>query len=257
MTSFIYLYDGSFEGLLSAVAVAVKSEQSVQGIYSEDGYSAQLFDTVVNVSTDSEQAQKLFSYLKNVGGYAVQFTINGYLGEDNTVGLHLYRMVQLCLKHGARGLELYSDDSIRYLSELSRRVNWEAHRLCGLIRFRELKENIYYGPFESDRNVIGYLVRHFTGRMGSSKWILHDVGRNISLYWDGSQVQSIEVDPVFTRYVRGQGEVPDGHFADKERYYQQLWRAFHVTITNPDRENRKLQRQLMPKRYWRYLVEMR
>ena len=257
MKSSIYLHDGSFEGILSAVAFAVKSGESVQGIYDEKSYSAQLFDMVVRVPTDSLQAEKLFSYLKNLGEYAVQFTINGFLGEERAVGFHLYQMVRLCLRHGARALELYSDDSIRYLSQLSRRVNGEAHRLSGLIRFRELKEDIYYAPFESDCNVIGYLARHFSCRMGSRQWILHDVGRNISLHWDGSKVQSIEVDSAFTDYVLENGEVPDTHLGNTEQYYQQLWQSFHATIANPDRENRKLQRQLMPKRYWQYLVEMR
>lgn len=257
MAACVYLHDGSFEGLLTAVAVAVKSPRPVQNILSEESYTAQLFDTVELVASDAGQAGKLFAYLEHLRGCGVMFTINGYLGEEKAAGFHLYRMVRLCLQHGARALELYSDDSIRYLSQLSRRVNGEAHRLYGLIRFRELKENIYYAPFESDCNVIGYLARHFASRMGSRQWILHDVGRNIGLHWDGSKVQSIEVDTGFTAHVREHGEVSGDHFSHAEQYYQQLWQSFHATIANPDRENRRLQRQLMPKRYWQYLVEMR
>jgi len=256
MSSLLYLYDGSFEGLLSAVALAVKSGRSVPGIYPEGRYAVQLFDTIVNVSTDTEQARKLFSYLENIGGSAAQFAINGYLGEEDAVGQYLYHMVRLCLQHGGRATELYTDDSIRFLSQLSRRVTWEAHRLCGLIRFRELKENIFYAPFESDCNVIGYLVRHFSARMGNRRWILHDISRNFALYRDGDHVQNIAVDESFSRYVQENGEVADEYCADKEQYYQKLWQMFHATIANPGRENRHLQRQLMPRRYWRYLVEM-
>lgn len=257
MTATLYVHDGSFEGLLSAVAVAVKSARPVSGIADSDRSVPQLFVTPVTVVTDPDQARRLFSYLQQLGGSTVRFAMNGYLSEDQETGLHLYHMVRLCLRYGAGATELYSDDSIRYLSRLSRRVDGEAHRLCGLIRFRLLLENCYYAPFESDCNVIGYLARHFIERMGSRQWILHDLGRELALYWDGGSIEEITIDDDFTDHVRHHGEVPPRHFCGEEQYYQQLWRSFHTVISNPDRKNPKLQRQLMPKRYWRYLVEMR
>lgn len=252
----IYLHDGSFEGLLSAVAVAVKARQPVKGIFPRNNSTVWLFDRVVHVAADQLQAEKLLNYLKSLGGEACRLFMHAYLGEDREVGMHLYRMVRLCLHHGAKATELHSDDSIRYLSMLSRRVGCEAHRLYGLIRFRMLKDNLLYAPFSSDCNVIGYLAGHFSKRMRNNEWILHDVGRNIALHWDGLQLQQIEVDQDFAEHVRRHGEVPVEHYTDDEHYYQQLWRSFHAAIANPDRENRKLQRQLMPRRYWQYLVEM-
>lgn len=254
----IYLHDGSLEGLLTAVALAVKSAEAVGGIYIEREYSPGLFDHLVPVATDREQAYRLFSYLRNLGGSAARFAINGFLSEDREVGLHLYHMVRECLVRGGRATELYSHSSIRYLEQLSRRVNLEAHRLIGLIRFRVLADELLYAPIEPDCNVLGHCARHFIARFGDRRWLLHDIRRDLALYWngEGESLESVAVEPGFTAYVRRHGDVAETHLGEGELRYREMWRSFHTVIANKDRENRRLQRQLMPRRYWKYLIEV-
>jgi hypothetical protein len=47
-----YLHDGSFEGMLTAVAVAVKSKESVEWIFSEQHHAHSLFAEARTVETD-------------------------------------------------------------------------------------------------------------------------------------------------------------------------------------------------------------
>ncbi len=256
MDSIIYLHDGSFEGLLHAVASAVKSPQDVQGIYAEKGFSPQIFDALIHIQTDSQQALRLFEYLKKLKGTAARFAVNGFLSDDHDVGMHLYWMVRECLVRGPKATQLYTHDSIRYLDKLSRNVSFEAHRLTGLIRFRILEDGLQYGPFEPDCNVIGLCALHFKQRLKNQRWILHDIRRNHALYWDGYSLQPIALDENFTRHVRHYGEIPESRLNEVERHYQELWKSFHTAIANTDRKNLNLQRQFMPRRYWKYLVEM-
>lgn len=256
MVSPIYLYDGSFEGLLTAVARAVKSQTEISGIYSVNHYTPKLFDEPVHIPADSEQAQRLFDYLQQLKGQAARLTMDGFLSEDLNVGIHLYRMVLTCLQHGSKATQVYTNDSIRYLDTLSRKVSFEAHRLTGLIRFRILENELQYAPFEPDHLVIGHLARHFQHRLSGRKWILHDIRRNIGLYWDCKDIQSIAIDRDFTTHVQQYGDIPDTLKTDEEQHYQHLWKSFHHTITIADKTNPALQRQFMPKRYWKYLVEM-
>ncbi|MCL2215341.1 MAG: DUF4130 domain-containing protein, partial [Treponema sp.] len=37
--------------------------------------------------------------------------------------------------------------------------------------------------------------------------------------------------------------------------WEALWKHYHKTINNESRDNPNLQRQLMPRRYWKYLPE--
>ena len=194
--------------------------------------------------------------MKNLKGAAARFTINGFLSDDREVGIHLYWMVRECLVRGSEATQLYTHDSIKYLDKLSQKVSFEAHRFTGLIRFRILEDGLQYAPFEPDCMVIGHCALHFKKRLKNRRWILHDIRRNHALYWDGDSLQLIDIDEDFTKYVRQHGEIPESRLSEKERHYQELWKSFHTAIANTDRKNLGLQRQFMPRRYWKYLIEM-
>lgn len=256
MDSIVYLHDGTFEGLLHAVAAAIKSQENIRGIYAGKGFSPQIFDTLVHIQTDSRQALRLFTYLKKLNTTAARFAVNGFLSDDNEVGIHLYRMVRECLVRGSKATQLYSHNSIRYLDKISQKVSFEAHRFTGLIRFRILQDGLQYAPFEPDCNVIGYCAFHFKQRLKNQRWILHDIRRNYALYWDSHSLQPIDIDQDFTNHVQQYGEIPESKLSEAEHHYQELWKSFHTAIANSDRQNTDLQQQFMPRRYWKYLIEM-
>jgi probable DNA metabolism protein len=250
----IFLHDGSFEGMLHAVAAAVKSKE-VRGIYAQRDYRPLLFEAPITLTLDRPQASRFFQYLKRLQGDAARLAINGHLSEDPDVGTHLYRMVHQCLKSGGGMSQCYSHGSVNYLQKLSRKVGREAHRFNGLIRFRILHNGVQYAPFEPDFNVIGYCAFHFKNRLKNTSWVLHDVRRNLAVFWDGRSLQYVDVDKEFSDQVRSEGEVPEHMLSSSEQNYQQLWQVFHTAIANTDRKNLDLQRQHMPRRYWKYLVE--
>jgi len=256
MDGVVYLHDGSFEGLLNAVALAVKDNRPVTAIAEQKDYVPTLFDTVVVARPDPEQAERLLNYLERLGSRAATLAVNGYLGEDKDVGMHLYNFVLLCLTHGINSVHCHSDCSVRYLDDLCRRVSFEAHRLNGLIRFRILEGGLLYAPFRSDHKVIGYCANHFRQRLAARSWILHDIGRDIALFWDQETLQPVRIDKELTDYIARNGELPDSQLTDAERHYQGLWRGFHAAVSLEDRKNQALQRKLLPRRYWHYLVEI-
>lgn len=257
MAGQLFIYDGSFEGLLTAVAMAVKSTQQVQTVLAQTHYIPTLFDSVVRVENDQAQAQRLFGYLQKISQEATKMVMQAFLSEEKKIADYLYEFVQLCLVHGGAVLRLHTNDSVRSLHALSRKVDFEAHRLNGLLRFRILQDGVQYAPFHSDHNVIGHCAGHFQKRLQNREWILHDTGRNFSLYWDKQTLKPVAIERELTRYTKRFGELPDHQLTEKERYYQGLWRCFHGVASNPDRENKLLQRSFMPRRYWHFLTEMK
>ena len=252
----IYYYDGTLEGMLHAVAAAAKAAVPVDGVYAAGSCVPLLFDRCVHFQTDRDQAHRLFTYLKKLGDKAPLYALNGYLSENCEAATHLLQMVQARLAEGLEVLGCYTNDSVRFLDRLSQRVGFEAHRFNGLIRFHMLNDGLLYAPFEPDCNIIGYCAGHFQQRLKNQRWMLHDIRRDQAMFWEGCRLQECAVDPEFTSFVRKHGELPESHLDGEERYYQQLWRSFHTSIANPNRENTCLQKQRMPKRYWKYLVEM-
>ena len=43
--------------------------------------------------------------------------------------------------------------------------------------------------------------------------------------------------------------------ADDEKFYTNLWKEFYKTISVENRENPKLKRNMMPKKYRKYMTE--
>lgn len=252
----VILYDGSFEGMLNGVACAVKSNKPIQGIFDRKHYHSTIFDTIHYLETDRVQAGKLFQYLLSVDRQAGYMALTSFLSEEPEAPLHLYEMVKKLLLKGREVMNYHNDDSISYLLKKFRQVHFEAHRFTGLIRFRIMDDQLLYAPFEPDRNIIGYLASHFKERFRNRKWILQDIKRDIAIYWDTRCFQDISIDSDFTDYVKSNGEIPQAQFSDEEKRFQELWCSYHRKISNPSRENTDLQRQRMPERYWKYLVEM-
>ena len=51
------------------------------------------------------------------------------------------------------------------------------------------------------------------------------------------------------------GRLDDTMAAEDEKLFQTLWKNYFKSLTIKERINPKLQRQHMPQRFWKYLVE--
>jgi probable DNA metabolism protein len=147
-------------------------------------------------------------------------------------------------------------DQARYtVEDAARAYGRELHGLKGLLRFRELRDGVLYAPVAPVANVVQGLAAHFRQRLPRDAWVIHDTGRDLALHWDGERLAQADLDPALCRAVRTHGEPPSEYLAAHETRVQTEWRSFFNRIAIPERRNPRLQQQLMPARYWRYLVE--
>jgi probable DNA metabolism protein len=99
------------------------------------------------------------------------------------------------------------------------------------------------------------IVPHFRSRYAGQPWIIYDTNRNCGLYYDTRTVAEVTFpQEEFSRLKSG--IVDEDRLSDDEAFFQQLWKAYFKSITIKERINLKLQRQQMPRRYWKYLTEM-
>jgi len=129
--------------------------------------------------------------------------------------------------------------------QISLKVAGERHRLMGLLRFQLLQKNIYYAAIEPDHNIVELLAPHFAARMSDQNWVIHDVRRDLAAIYN-------QEEWIATRFTLQQRL----ELAQEEDYYRELWKQYHQAISIKSRTNPRLQRQCMPQRYWKHLVEM-
>jgi len=127
-------------------------------------------------------------------------------------------------------------------------VKYEIHRMMGLLRFSPNTNGCYIAKCAPDFLILPCLKDFLTSRFGETAWIVFDEKRGLCLRRFPGEQAKIYQDCNFEEITQCTASSNDE--------WEALWKHYHKTINNESRKNPDLQRQFMPKRYWKYLPEM-
>lgn len=240
-----YVYDGSFEGLLTAIYEAYYRRRTPELVLNKKNLQFSLTDEYVYIDTEPGKSDRVYrSIREKISSESLHHIYYVFLSEAPEAGTIIYNYLRYGWKIGSR-LDLHiSDDRVFKVQAISQRVGHEVNKLMGFVRFRQVQGGLFYAPIKPDNNIIALLAPHFAERLADQSWILHDVGRDIAALYNQKTwvVSDFSVD-----------ELPAP--TQEETENNKLWKEFFNTLAIPSRYNPKLQRQLMPRRYWDHLVE--
>jgi len=146
------------------------------------------------------------------------------------------------------------------------KVMREFDRLCGLLRFAPEKPeqdagNWYIARCTPDHFVLPLLAEHFFRRFGKTSWAIIDEKRNIAFFSRNGEKPVIRrinqtgaEEAALSTAARDNGAGLEQQSAADE--WKELWKNYHHSVNNETRANPQLQKQFMPRRYWKYLPEM-
>lgn len=241
-----FVYDGSFNGLLTAIYEIYYGKMVPDQLLVGGNETQQLFARQEVIATNEVNAGKVYDAIDSkICARSLRHTYYAYLSEHPEAGMWIFQYLHLGWKIGNKLDFLLSDERVQRIHRLSLKVARERHRLLGLLRFQLLKENIYYAAIEPDHNVVELLAPHFAARMSDQNWVIHDVRRDLAAIYN-------QEEWIATRFTLQQRL----ELAQEEDYYRELWKQYHQAISIKSRTNPRLQRQCMPQRYWKHLVEM-
>ena len=244
------LYDGTFEGLLTAVFEVYEYKMAAPQIKRSDVADGSLFGDVHLVQTNSDKAKRVLAKLEHKisKGALTQF-YKSFLSELPGIDDVLFRYVQYVMssKHGVEND--YGHPDVLMVQQLSKKVSRERHRMTAFVRFQLTKDGLYYALIQPDCNVLPLITTHFRERYADQKWLIYDSRRKYGLYYDLQDVTEVTID--FNDRSNEEKNVYD----EKEDLYQELWKHYFDNVNIKARKNMKLHIQHVPKRYWRYLVE--
>ncbi len=237
--------------MLTAFCRALESSDEII-IKSDKKFIPELFADVINLETDKFAAEILLKKMhETLDTRSFRNCMYAFVSETNNAENIILAYLKLYFNKRKNISGFLSNPVVFALNELSSRVGKEIHRLKGLLRFQKINEKIFYAPFEPDHNIIYFLINHFMRRMADQEFIIHDIIRNIAVYYDSNYWDTISIKP-------------DGIYTDtisniltiEEEKYQKLWKIYFKSIAIKERSNAKLQLQFMPRRYWKYLTEL-
>lgn len=246
------IYDGTFDGLLTAIFEIFEYKLDVSQIVSQQAYAVQDFfaeeHTVNSNDVKSERVRKRIK--SNLGTGGLSDLLRVFLSEVADRERLIYFAVAQSVKHPQQNiLENYALSEILQISKIVKSVRRETHRMNAFIRFEKLKDGSFFAKIEPDFNVLPLISHHFKQRYLDQKWMIYDLKRGYGILWDLQELNSF-----LPENALGMHQSEQFHH-EEEQYFQQMWQRYFIKTGIESRRNPKLHIQHVPKRYWKYLTE--
>jgi len=257
----IYSFDGTIDGLLTAVFEAFALHEQPEMLLSEGDPVPLFCDRLYAVPTDTEKAGRVWKGLeKRLPKNVVRMLAVSFLSEMRELNNPLFQYICKVFRQpeGTEGIERnFADPDILAVTNIARKVSHEQLRMKQFVRFQKAKDGTYLAVISPDHNVLPLVIDHFADRFNDQPWLIYDAKRHYGYYYDGSgqPVHITFADESSVTFNLANGRLNDDVLSDDDQLLQDLWRTYFKAICIRERLNPRKQLQDMPRRYWKYLTE--
>ncbi len=265
----VLVFDGSLEGLLTAVFVAYADKMESVDIKERTSLQLRLGQREIEIKSDEALAERVQKGISRTCGAncfdAVKYV---YLSDDPHKGTIIhdfirYAMVQnhpfdcgtckkrarcngLCTRTRTNSiLDNVAHESVRSFASLHKAVSAERHRIMQFLRFEHVDGDLWFARCNPNASVIPLVMDWFAARFNTQPFLIYDEAHALAGVYEGGDWYLVDAGTI---------TVPD--HSDEEKQMQQAWKRFYRTVAVEARYNPELRRQFMPKRLWRNIVEM-
>jgi probable DNA metabolism protein len=249
----ILLYDGTFDGFLSAVYQVFEEKMDKVEILKPKHYQPDMFSNCNEVITDTKKSKRVWkSLMVKAGKMGAHELYKTFLSEIKGVETLLLRYIIYVYSTESFSHTNYSNNDVLRVSQVARMVSREKHRMEAFVRFQLTKDGIYFASVEPDFDVIPLIAKHFKNRYADQRWVIYDFKRNYGIFYDLTTVERIQ----FVENVNSENVINNSaNFEENEAEYKNLWIDYFQHTHIKSRKNMKLHLRHIPRRYWKYLTE--
>ncbi|GGB84976.1 TIGR03915 family putative DNA repair protein [Dyadobacter sediminis] len=251
----LYVFDGTLEGLLTAVFDCYQRKAGTVKIVSQENFHPDVFQESFTVVSADEKANRVWAGLRKKldKDWMLRF-YKSFLSENPDTFQDLLEFSRYILDNPAGAGENFGNKHVLAVSQMAQKVHREKHRMEAFIRFQQTADGIFYAHIEPDFNVLPLISDHFKNRYADQKWIIYDLKRKYGLYFNLETVEEVAFD-FTTEMSPALNALPETLLDPKEELYSLLWKDYFRSTNIPARKNMKLHIRHIPKRYWKYLSE--
>lgn len=240
----VYVYDGSFDGLMCCVFESYVKKEIPTYIMREDATQATLFP-LKYVDTDFEKAHRIYtSVAKKINTFAQQLITYAFLSANEDKEIAILRFILMGYKYGVKTIDMLTDDTVSDIHKMYKAVGNENHLLLGFVRFSEYNGALV-AVIEPKHFVLPLMKSHFCNRYANEHFMIYDKTYGMALIYRPYQAEIIEIENL---------ELPEED--ETELKYRRLWKQYYDTIAIEERYNPKCRMTHMPKRFWKHITEM-
>lgn len=250
----LFLYDNTFEGFLSAVFECYLRKIEPENICSEAHHQEILFALKEKILTDTAHADRLWKGLqKKLTTETSQLPYSAFLSGEIGIEMALYRFIRLAFASPVPVAGNYGDPDVLLVRKAAQRVMKEAMRMIEFIRFQRTRDDIYFAPISPAYDVLPFILKQFKNRFADQFWLIYDLRRDYGFFYNRQTIEEVILtEKSFNAF---NGTLTPGLLQEDEVKYKRMWNDYCQSTTIRERLNLKLQKQHMPKRYWKFLPE--
>ena len=250
----IFIYDKTFEGLLTLIFDSYEMKIIPDRIVSNVSFQSALFGEKYDVVSDINKAERVWKGLScKLSEEGCQRLYKAHLSESEEADMIIFKQIRNIFSKKYNIERDYRDELVLGIKNLSRKVSREACRMIEFVRFQKTADNIYFSPISPDYNVLPLIGKHFRNRFNDQQWVIYDVKRKYGLFYDLKEVSEITIA---NRYFGTQGKIEDTVLSNDEKQFQSLWKEYFSAINIKERKNLRQQMHFMPKKYRKFLTEV-
>lgn len=240
-----YLYDGTFEGLMTCIYYHYKKGKAT-GIYVISNYQQSIVYQSEIVETDILKAKIVSDAINRlISKEAYVHVYYCYLSNDAEKENLILDFLIFAFKYGRNTMNFYTHEKVLPINEIYKRVAREEHRVLGILRFSDIG-GILYAKYSPDNDISILLADHFADRYKHEKFIIYDEKRKKVVVYANDNWE-----------IKENINIDDIEFSIKETMIQKLWKQYFTDLAIKERKNINLQFQFVPSRYRKNMTEFK
>lgn len=242
----LFIYDSTFEGLLTAIYDGFYSKEPPSYIYGiNDSDAPLLLGNIIEIITEENKFKKVKNaIIHKINFLALKKIYMVFLSKEKDKGIIIFKYLKKAFKLGPNVHNFLNISEVRFVDEINKRVSCECHLFCGFVRFSCIDEKFLYSSIEPDNDILELIGDHFKNRFSREYFIIHDISREKALIYDKISYEIIDMDKETYEKLKSHTDE-----------YSNLWKTYFKSTTIEERKNPKLQARMMPRRYWKHILE--
>ncbi len=240
----IYIYNDTFISLLTLMNYLLEKKIIPKDIVNTS-YNPTLFDKVKRLELEETDIIKV--YLNKFKQNIFNTLYFCFISNHEYKEIIMYYFLVHAVQYQDKVFYYRNLKSVNTILKITKYVKNENHKMKGFLRFRELENKVLYAKMEPENDIILLLSKHFEKRLRNEYWIIEDVKRGIYSIYDKKNYYLVSKEDFKPLKLK---------FSTEELMMKDLWQRFYETIGIKERKNERCRRSFMPKKYWKYIIEM-
>ena len=240
----LYTYKDTFSSLLSLIKYL--STFNIKNInIKNDLYTPNLLEREIFLDINTLNIEAVIINDIGIINFNVLFYL--YLSNEKNKENIMYYFYLNALRYKDTLLKRRNLNCVTEAHRIIKYVKGENHKFKGFVRFKELNNKILYSEINPTNNILPILSIHFKNRLKEECWIIKDVNRNIYALYDKKDIQIVNVEKIPLNVE---------NLSNTEIEMETMWKTFYNTIGIEERKNNRCRMNFMPKKYWKYILEV-